>query len=166
MVFFDVFRRSPLLRAGWRIQAKEHGKISKIERRRCKNQSKIMPKSNKLAKRSYDFANLDQKLCKKRSKTAQILSKRRPRAFQEHPRAPQERARRRQEGPKDQVGRFHGQSMGSPWAIHGLGRRNDGGQRRRGEEVNLLWMHAGVAANCLTRRHGAADDGKRAPSPA
>ena len=29
--------------------------------------------------------------------------------------------------------------MGDPWAVGGAGRWNDGGWRRRGEEVNLLW---------------------------
>ena len=32
-----------------------------------------------------------------------------------------------------------GRWWGSPWAAHGAGRWNDGGWRRRGEEVNLLW---------------------------
>ena len=45
--------------------------------------------------------------------------------------------------------------MGSHRAVHGTGRWNGGGQRRRGEEVNLL------GADGLTRRLGAADDGKR-----
>ena len=51
--------------------------------------------------------------------------------------------------------------MGDPWAVGGTGRWNGGGQRRRGEEVNLLWRLCGVAASCSARRQGAADDGKR-----
>ncbi len=51
--------------------------------------------------------------------------------------------------------------MGSRWAVHGAGRWNGGGQRRRGEEVNLLWRLCGVGASSLARRQGAADDGKR-----
>ena len=47
--------------------------------------------------------------------------------------------------------------MGDPWATHGAGRWNGGGQRRRGEEVNLLWRLCGVAASYLARRQGAAD---------
>ena len=51
-----------------------------------------------------------------------------------------------------------GRSMGSRWAVGGAGRWNGGGQRRRGEEVNLLWRLCGVAATDLARRQGAADN--------
>ena len=44
-----------------------------------------------------------------------------------------------QEGAKNANNIRSGKQVGSPWAIHGAGRWNDGGWRRRGEEVNLLW---------------------------
>ena len=52
------------------------------------------------------------------------------------------RTRRRQDDQKHQVGQGVGQSRGDPGAVHGAGRWNDGGWRRRGEEVNL-WSSCG-----------------------
>ena len=63
-----------------------------------------------------------------------------------------------QEGAKKSKNIRSGRSMGSPWAARGAGRWNDGGWRRRGEEVNLLWSWCRSCALSNTRP-GAADLG-------
>ena len=63
-----------------------------------------------------------------------------------------------QEGAKNANNIRSGNPMGSPWAARGAGRWNDGGWRRREEEVNSSGVHAGDCPLSNTRA-GAADLG-------
>ena len=57
----------------------------------------------------------------------------------EPPKSPKNAPRRRKTSGRARGGAIGGRSMGDRWAVGGAGRWNDGGRRRRGEEVNLLW---------------------------
>ena len=57
----------------------------------------------------------------------------------EPPKSPKNAPRRRKTSGRASPWTIQGRSRGDPWAIGGAGRWNDGGWRRRGEEVNLLW---------------------------
>ena len=57
----------------------------------------------------------------------------------EPPKSPKNAPRRRKTSGRASPWTIQGRSVGDRWAVGGAGRWNDGGWRRRGEEVNLLW---------------------------